>query len=154
MDRTPTLPSLAALVDASEQEHAALDVLLAAHLDAVMAGDFGTALSRFDAFAGQLRTHLAVEERLLFPRLSRGVAAPRWGAHVYRAEHDRIRLLLAHQRARLACAAATPLADPAVRRARSLAIVDAAHPLRAVLEHHQQREEQGLFPELRAAKPA
>lgn len=145
-------PDLGEVIDGAALEHTALDGLLWGHLDAVIAGDFATALVRFDAFAVQLRMHLAIEERLLLPRLARTTPAPRWGAHVYRAEHDRIRLLLAHQRARLACAAVTPAFDASARRARSLAILDAARPLRAVLEHHQQREERGLFAELSGAQ--
>lgn len=140
---------LAAQVEAIALEHAAVDRLLAAHLDAVMACDFAAALRAFDAFADALRAHLASEERLLLPRLD-AVAAPHWASRVYQLEHDRIRLLLNHQRTRLVHAAA-PVADAAAGRARALALIDAIHPLRHLLEHHQQREEQALFPELVAA---
>jgi iron-sulfur cluster repair protein YtfE (RIC family) len=140
---TPLADALAELA----VEHETLEALLAAHLDRVVAGDFAAALQRFDAFASRLRAHLRREEATLFPALAQH-PAPRWPLRVYQAEHDRLRLLLCRHRRRLEAPAAAAAEDPIRRRAEALALIDAIHPLRHVLEHHQQREHSGLFAEL------
>lgn len=127
-------------------EHDALGALMAAHLDRLLAGDLGAALETFDAFAQALCDHMACEEQVLFPQLA-ALPAPRWKVGVYQVEHDRLRLLLAGQRERLA-AAARDGGCGAELRVRILALLDAAHPLRHVLDHHQQREASGLLREL------
>lgn len=141
------LTHLATTLQDLDREHQALESLLGAHLDRLIAGDFAAALACFDVFAMRLREHLAREESVLFPALAT-VPAPRWSVQVYLAEHDRLRLLLNKQRGRLAGATSTPVADPKARRTRSLSLLDAAHSLRHVLEHHQQRETGALFVEL------
>ena len=90
---------------------------------------------------------MRAENRHLLPLLD-ACSAPRWGGHVYRAEHDKL-LALARSYAQTldrACQDAPSDAEGARRRA--LALIDAAHPLRHVLEHHEQREEQGMLLEL------
>ncbi len=141
------LTHLAATLQSLDKEHQTLESLLGAHLDRVIAGDFAAALACFDVFAMRLRDHLAREESMLFPVLAT-LPAPRWGVQVYLAEHDRLRLLLNKHRGRLTGARSSPAADPKARRARSLSLLDAAHSLRHVLEHHQQRETDTMFVEL------
>lgn len=128
-------------------EHDELERLLAEHLDHTIAGDFVDAQDSFAAFALRLRAHLAGEETELFPRLA-AHPSPRWPLRVYAAEHERLRLLLDRHAARLARVAAQPAAEPRSRRRQSLALLDALHSLRHVLEHHQQREALALFREV------
>lgn len=135
-----------ALLHDIASEHDALDALMATHLDRLLAGDLAAALETFDAFAQALCDHMACEEQALFPRLA-ALPAPRWKVGVYQAEHDRLRLLAAGQRERLVDAAREGGCG-AQLRARILALLDAAHPLRHVLDHHQQREASGLLAEL------
>ena len=67
---------------------------------------------------------------------------------MYVAEHERIALLAQEHAARLAQVLASPPGEGAPQRRAALWLIDAAHPLRHVLEHHHQREEGTLALEL------
>ena len=131
-------------------EHAALDAQLLAVLDALIALRPARAAAAFARLAAQLDAHFAAEEGELLPRLA-AHPAPRWSAALYLAEHAKLRQLCARYAHTLAGASAAAPATAPGRRRQALELIDALHPLRHVLEHHQQREEQGLLPELGAA---
>ena len=127
------------------REHAAMLLTLHAACSAVITGELATARIRLDALDRLQARHIRYEEQVLLPRLPRH---PRWTAAVYLAEHRKLESLL--QRIRAQWHTLPPrLDDPAQR----LAVLDALHPLRHVLEHHFEREEQALFDETREAPP-
>lgn len=134
-------------VETLRAQHRALDVLLRAHLDAVIALDFASALTHLAQWQHAFALHQHVEDVALIPALGQ-VSAPRWGTHVYDAEHRHLESLVHDYAARFAAAIAALPEGAAQRRNVALAIIDSAHVLRHVIDHHHQREEQALFLEL------
>jgi hypothetical protein len=134
-------------VETLRAQHRALDMLLRAHLDAVIALDFAAALARLAIWQHAFALHLHAEDTTLIPALA-DVAAPRWVAHVYDAEHRHLEALVHDYTARFNAAIAALPDGATQRRNVALAIIDSAHVLRHVIDHHQQREEQALFLEL------
>ena len=72
----------------------------------------------------------------------------RWAARVYLLEHERIALLAEEYTARVQAVVHHPPQDEAARRRAVLMLIDAAHALRHVLEHHHEREHSALAHEL------
>lgn len=134
-----------------EHQHAALDAQLHAHLLDLVGGDFAAALQRFDAWRSGIAAHIAIENTRLLPHVPAGA---RWAARVYLLEHERITLLADEYRERLQAAACAAPTTEQARREAVLALLDAAHALRHVLEHHHAREEQALAQELPEALQA
>lgn len=128
-----------------EREHHLLDTQLHAHLLDVIEGDFTAALQRLAAWRTALARHIEIENTLLLPHVPEGA---RWAARVYLLEHDRIALLADEYLERVRAAAAQPAAPGRARNAAILALVDSAHALRHVIEHHHEREHAALAHEL------
>ncbi len=138
--RPPLLPSNAAAGDARRE-------LLAQHADilervtearaALLQGEIDTAREGLRQLEALLLAHAACEEAEWIPRLD---ATARWPARVYLAEHRQIASMLANLQKWVATLPAR-LHSPAKR----LRIVDSTLPFLHVLEHHFEREEQGLF---------
>lgn len=129
-------------------EHARLEDLLEAHLLEVIGGDLARAEAAFTHWRAELSGHIATEERALLPYLPPDA---RWPAKVYIAEHERIRLLADEYAARLAQVRAAPPEGEMQQRHAALWLIDAAHALRHVLDHHHQREHEAMARELPAA---
>lgn len=127
------------------REHERLEARLQAHLLDVVGGEFASAARRLADWRAALAAHIAVEERQLLPHLPEGA---RWPARVYLQEHERIALLADEYALRLAQVAAHPPEDEGARRRAALWLIDHAHALRHVLDHHHQREHQALALEL------
>ncbi len=124
-------------------EHARMLGLVDEARLALVRGDAGAARDACECLAQLHRGHAALEESMLLPGLPR---AARWPSRTYEAEHAKAAHTLCELQQRLAAAPAH------LRGARQrLQLIDAALPLRHVLEHHFAREEQGLFAELGAA---
>ena len=135
----------AAIPEDLQREHSAMLQILHAACCAVIEGELAGARARLDALGDLQARHIRYEEQVLLPRLP---PHPRWTAAVYLAEHRKLESLL--QRIRAQWRMLPPrLDDPAQR----LAALDALHPLRHVLEHHFEREEQALFGETREGSP-
>jgi len=131
-----------------EREHRRLEALLRVHLLAVVGLDFAGAQHKFERWHRGLLRHIEIENTRLLPHVPAGA---RWDARIYRLEHERIALLAQEHAARVAALAQrTPRGESARRRA-ALALLDAAHALRHLLEHHHQREEMALAIELPAS---
>ena len=128
-----------------EQQHAGLDAQLQAHLLDVAGADFPTALQRLQHWRRDLARHIEIENTRLLPHVPAGA---RWAARVYLLEHERITLLADEYEQRVQAVAAHPPQDELARRRAVLRLLDAAHALRHVLEHHHAREEQALAQEL------
>lgn len=131
-----------------EHQHHLLDLQLHAHLLDVVGADFDRAAQRVRRWQRALIRHIGIEETRLLPHVPAGA---RWDARVYHLEHERI-LVLAHEYAARveALAARAPHGQRATRRA-VLALLDGAHSLRHLLEHHHEREHMALAHELPAA---
>ncbi len=109
-------------------EHRQLDTLLA-QAETIGCGDDGQA---FMAFHAALTRHLGIEEQILFEPFENrmGNKGP---IAVLRAEHDRIRLLLARTAQERGCRSAA-------------AFQTALGALRVAVEQHTAKEENVLYP--------
>ena len=128
-----------------ERQHERLDALLHAHLLDVAGADFASALQHLQSWHQALQQHITIENTRLLPHVPEGA---RWTARVYRLEHDRIALLAEEYLERVQKVASLPLPDETARRSAVLMLLDAAHALRHVLEHHHEREHMALAHEL------
>lgn len=128
-----------------ERQHERLDAVLHAHLLAVAGADFAGALRHLQHWHQGLQEHITIENTRLLPHVPAGA---RWAARVYLLEHERIALLADEYRERVQAVAQQQPQDEAGRRRAVLMLLDAAHALRHVLEHHHEREEQALAQEL------
>jgi len=128
-----------------EQQHERLDAQLHAHLLDVVGGDFAGALQRLQQWRRDLDRHTEIENARLLPHVPAGA---RWAARVYLLEHERIALLAEEYRERVQAVAQQPPQDESGRRHAVLMLLDAAHALRHVLEHHHEREHTALAQEL------
>lgn len=128
-------------------QHDELEQLMEAHREALVGLRFRAAMQRFAAWRALLERHLQAEDRWLLPALPAGA---RWASKVYEDEHRLLRELCEAHGERLQRARAEAPKTPAARRRLALGLIDAVHPLRHVLEHHHQREEQALLLEVPA----
>ncbi|TAN07636.1 MAG: hypothetical protein EPN38_05430 [Rhodanobacteraceae bacterium] len=128
-----------------EHQHQRLDGMLQAHLLDLVGADFTSALVRLQRWRRALDRHIGIEETWLLPHLPAGA---RWAASVYHVEHERIALLADKYAVRLRAVAARPPRGERARRQSVLALLDATHALRHVLEHHHEREHTALAHEL------
>ena len=128
-----------------ERQHERLDALLHTHLLAVAGADFAPALQHLQQWHRGLLEHIAIENTRLLPHVPEGA---RWAARVYLLEHERIALLAEEYADRLQAVIDQPPQDAQAQRRASLFLLDAAHALRHVLEHHHVREETALAKEL------
>lgn len=128
-----------------ERQHERLDALLHAHLLAVAGADFAHALQHLQQWHAGLLEHIAIENTRLLPHVPEGA---RWAARVYLLEHERIALLAEEYIARVQAVVRHPPPDEATQRRTVLMLIDAAHALRHVLEHHHEREHSALALEL------
>ncbi|MGE4331285.1 hypothetical protein [Diaphorobacter sp.] len=134
-----------------EHQHTQLGAQLHAHLLDVAGADFGGAQQKLQRWRAGLAQHIEIENTQLLPHVPPGA---RWAARVYLVEHDRIALLADEYALKVQAVADQPPQDEQDRRAAVLMLLDAAHALRHVLEHHHAREEQALAHELPAALQA
>lgn len=138
-DHPPTTAELLAAL------HAPLGQALEAVQFALMDRRPDRARQRLDALAAALFAHMDAEEGALLPAYERAVPTPARGAAVgvFHAEHLKIRQLMAELGARLAEGG-----DGEVSHPRALALLEALHPLKGLLHHHEIREERLLAPAL------
>jgi len=125
--------------------HRLLAQLLTMHQEALLIDDMVLALNVFDLFADALQRHLGVENNLLLPLHRTLVKAHRWQQLVYEKEHDKLLQMAARIRRELALLAAM---QGRVRRLALLEVLDYQRSFKSVMEHHEEREEQALLPEL------
>lgn len=131
-----------------EREHRRLAIQFHEHLLNVAGGSFILARQHLQRWRRTLARHIRIEDTRLLPHVPRDA---RWSARLYRLEHARITALADAYAARVEAVSENPPRDERSRRETILALLDAAHALRHLLEHHHQREETALAMELPAA---
>lgn len=127
------------------EQHRQLEAGFDEHLLALVGAEFSDALQHLRHWHRALLQHIHIEDNLLLPHVP---ADARWPARLYLLEHQRIRDLAQDYLKQLQAVAAQPPAEPRARRRAVLALIDAAHPLRHLCEHHHEREEMALAHEL------
>lgn len=133
---------------ALDRVHAELDELFLQHQEALFAGELAGAGELLDRFVARLRVHMRHEEDWLLPlyeeRRERVAAERAAAADVYRLEHARMLALLAELRAALRGLEAS--GAPAARDV--IALLDRESTFKHLVEHHDTREHNALYPAL------
>ena len=136
MSAAPPMTLAAELRD----EHDAMLASVAALRVALLRGAVGHAREQLARLGEQQARHIARENAALIPQLP---AQARWSARVYLAEHDKLERMHAELVALLA-----PLPAHVDDAELQLQLLDAHAPFKHLLEHHFEREQQGLFVEV------
>lgn len=128
--------------------HGYVDELLLLHQEALLERDGAQAIAALALFADMLSLHLELEDGELFAAHEH-CRERRWATLLYRKEHDKLRAMLAEVAARVQawCERGCP-------RRELIALLDYQRSFKNVLEHHEQREEIALLPELDGQLPA
>ena len=129
-------PLSAALLD----EHGAMLAAIDAVRVALLRGVIEDARHELARLGAQQARHIAQENAELIARLP---SDARWNARVYLSEHGKLERMHAELVALLAPLPAR-IDDPLLQ----LRLLDAHAPFKHLLEHHFEREQQGLFVEV------
>ncbi len=139
----PGEPSLRSLLDL----HDRLQETFALHQEALLDRDLGTARARLEEFEREIRGHIRHEDEVLLPLYrERGGEAPGAGVDLFLAEHRKIEAFLEELRERLAV-----LAHRVPGKRDVLALLDREATFKGLLDHHDRRERNALYPALERA---
>jgi hypothetical protein len=122
--------------------HEDLDRALAAHQEALVGLDLGRAAEALAEYDRLLRAHIREEEKYVLP-LYESLVPGACDIDIYKGEHRRFEAFLDELRGRVAA-----LAGVDRPRAAAVAIFDREAVLKQVLQHHDLRERNALYPAL------
>jgi len=128
--------------------HGALDELFLQHQEALVALDVPRARALLERYERALLAHMRDEDELLLPLYERAGAAPRGPAELFSGEHEKIKRQLARFFVRL-----DELAQAVSPRGVVALITDQAL-YKGLMEHHDLRERELLYPTLDRAVPS
>lgn len=118
------------------KDHAACDAALGRADDAARGADWPVLQSEVNAFLAHIARHIELEEELLFPAFEAGTGMSAGGpSETMRDEHVQMQPLFAQMRD---AAAAKDAAS----------YLDASQALRDILQQHNMKEEQMMYPML------
>ncbi|MBI3297171.1 MAG: hemerythrin domain-containing protein [Elusimicrobia bacterium] len=147
---SPRRPATAADLALVREEHRVLEDLLRRHQEALVGFEFGSALGELEEFSRRLRRHIRLEEDVLLPAYAELGQPPRGGAvRFFLEEHAQIQ-----ERVEELLASARGLSVGSTSRAGVVSLIEREARLKALLEHHEQREEKLLLGRLAAALAA
>lgn len=127
--------------------HTILDEIFLIHQEAILSGRFKDATGIFNSYRQLHDFHKSFEDENLIPKFNELGNHGRWPASMYMVEHDKIRDLLEKTEKYLLELCETRLEGRNLRR-NIIAFLDREKTLKGYCEHHQDREENGLLPEL------
>jgi hemerythrin-like domain-containing protein len=122
--------------------HEALSQFFLLHQEAVLAADVPRAIERLDSYERYLRQHMQEEEVLLLPVYERAGRIPGGAPEFFTGEHRKMLELLKQIRRML-----TELAASAQPRD-IIHVLDEEARYKSLVEHHDQREQNILYPTL------
>ncbi len=123
--------------------HHELNDLLARHQAKLVSGAIGKAVSDWAEFMAALIVHADDEEQLLLPLYQKRVTIPRGGTvDLFLAEHRKIRAFLAEISGLLNEVKGMP--EPGAHRI--IVILEREYEFKKLLEHHDMREKNFLYP--------
>jgi len=137
-------PAVTSLSGFIEQHHRWLDELLLSHQMALVEKRLQAAKTFYHCFQRALSIHAQAEDRILLELHSQHCPNPRWHTQVYFHEHRKIYDLLDKIAQRVDALTVIQTVDV-------IELLDMEKTLKGVLEHHGEREEQGLMPELQSS---
>jgi hypothetical protein len=141
------MPDYTTLTEVITECHQELDEFFLRHQEAVLMARFDDALQVLDCFAELHHLHMTFEDEKLIPKLGELGDPGRWRASLYADEHGKVQQLLEKTRNSLQLLSQQRL-SPKNQRREIIAFIDKEKTLKGVCEHHQEREETGLLPEL------
>jgi hemerythrin-like domain-containing protein len=121
--------------------------IFALHQEALLLQQTQLAQDLLKLYRQVLSEHMDLEDNLLLAQHHAGIGEPRWATRIYAEEHGKIRHMLKELTHRLNQSSVTH------RRRWIIEILDYERLLKNVLEHHEEREEEGLLKELDNALP-
>lgn len=127
--------------------HRELDEHFLRHQEALVALDIPAAREWLERHAAALCEHMSDEDEVLLPLYLRAGEAPRGPSELFRGEHEKIRRLLQRFFQRLDELAAAPTRRGAVELITEQALY------KGLMEHHDLRERELLYPVLDRALP-
>ena len=143
MGSFPTLAELETLA----AEHDLLKSMFQRHQEALVGMHFVNALGDLEDFSRRLRRHMRVEETVMLPAYQGLNHTPRAGkAEFFQQEHIKIEQELEAVLQAMRTMTPGPSANKAV-----VSLLEREIRFKNLLEHHEIREEEFLFPRLRAA---
>jgi len=125
--------------------HANLHELFAVHRDYIVGLEFGRALQALEHFEAELRNHMALEEQHILPLYERRVGHVLGGdPQFFYVEHKNLLRNIDAAKEELRRLAA----DPKACRRQAHELIDKEGILRHLLDHHDLRERNVLYPKL------
>jgi hypothetical protein len=140
----PEYTTLTELITGCHQE---LDEFFLRHQEGVLMARFDEALQVLDCFAELHHLHMGFEDEKLIPKLDALGDQGRWRASLYTDEHAKVQELIDNASNNLRLLSKQRLSPQGLRR-EIIAFLDKEKTVKGVCEHHQEREEIGLLPEL------
>lgn len=126
-----------------QEDHSFMEETFLLHQEALLEKNLPLALQLLTLFEQQISHHILFENNHLLPLHQECVTEPRWGSHVYEAEHKKIISLLRGIQQQL-----QTLINSSFDRRDIIELLDQEKTLKGVIEHHEEREESALLPEL------
>lgn len=127
------------------ETHEWLDELFLLHQEALLAGDLPLALEMLEKVEAEQREHIRVEEEILLPVYERAGKIPGGDPRFYINEHNKMLAILEDFKEILPRLVDE---DPATTRREVLKLFDRGYWFKQLHEHHDQREENILYPVL------
>lgn len=143
------------IVDLTQFAHQLLDEAIVIHQECLLEQELEWAQQSFDLYCRLMQAHIEVENNIIFPLWrqlldTQDKAQVKWPFVIYQKEHEKLLKMLAKAQSFLDQCRVPALTRQARRRA-ILQALEYQRSLKNVAEHHEQREEQGLLPELQQA---
>ena len=142
-----TMPDNTKLTEVIARCHQGLDELFLLHQEAVLLGRFDDAIQLLNCFKELHHLHMGFEDEKLIPGLYGLGDRGRWPASLYRDEHAKVQDLMVKTENNLLSLSKSQLSGKDLRRV-VIAFLDRERTFKGLLEHHQEREEAGILPEL------
>jgi len=141
------MPDNSKLTEVIVRCHQELNELFLLHQEAVLLGNFDDAILLMDCFRELHHLHMSFEDESLIPGLDGLGERGRWPASLYRDEHAKVQELMGKTENNLLLLSKGQLSNKALRR-EIIAFLDREKTFKGLCEHHQEREEAGMLPEL------
>ncbi|MBQ14654.1 MAG: hypothetical protein CMQ17_09685 [Gammaproteobacteria bacterium] len=135
------------LTEVIAQCHQELDELFLQHQEAILVEKFNAATQLLGCFKELHELHRGFEDKQLIPTLDGLVNQRLWPASLYTNEHAKIQELLHKTEKNLLSLSKSQLSNQDLRR-EIIVLLDMEKTFKGLCEHHQEREEKGMLPEL------
>jgi hypothetical protein len=141
------MPDKSKLTNVIAQCHNVLNEIFLLHQEAVVLGKFSEAMQLLNYYRELHDLHKTFEDEKLLPKFDELGNRGRWPASLYALEHSKIQDLMEKTENNLVQLGQSQLDGKNLRR-NIIAFIDREKTFKGYCEHHQEREEEGLLPEL------